>query len=655
MDDDASSVSIVIRSGNLGDRLPGLVGALDDQTLPYSRYETIFLDPGSTDGTSERLGELADRRPNVRVLGGDSGAGPELRSVLNAARGEFVLFLGRDDLLFPEGLSALLDVAAEGHDVVLARGGSTWPVGFRPDSLGDSKQLGGKKLDPAAPDSAIAALAPFALIRRSALLDQLLDEPVGGQTLPFRRTRAALLRSAGSVAVCDAPVGLGAGPTSGDTAPHIWADARLAAELLPADSAAWFVAAHATDSLDRLGRAALQETAAQPMTELVQQYWKDRDPQTLPYAQRDVIAALVAGDLPAASVAAKATVQLELAAESTTADWTSGALGLTIRGAVRGVPAAKLPAEFDIRLSVRNLPNGPEHDLATDATLTAEDGGVTFVARGELDFARTATGHALPEGNWELRSRLTGTGSGHAVSAAAQACRIPGAVIDGTPISGFRTDDKLRLDVGAHGHGFLAVPLKPSQASISETARGALLTLSIPDLVVRGQATIPSALFLGSLRLPATFHADEQSARLECYVSGLAGVSALEAKIGTAKRQATGLQLRIGPAGDMAVEVAARPAPSRAAGSKTPARPAPGASSAATAGSNPSPNKKPGNMTGNKTGNKTGNRTPGAPMGRRKRGGRVIRKLPRPLRPLARAAADTPVIKAAYRRITGRR
>lgn len=652
--EDPSSVSIVIRSGNLGDRLPPLVAALDDQTLPYSRYEVTFLDPGSSDGTSQRLDELADRRPNVRLLRDDSGAGPDWRSALDGARGEFVLLLSPEDRLFPEGLSALLGVAAEGHDVVLAHGGSNWPVGFHPDRLADAKRLAGSRLDPANPDSAIAALAPFALIRRSVLLEQLLEDPADGQPLPFRRTRVALLGSAGSVAVCDRPVGVGSGPTGGETAPRIWADVHRSVELLPAESAARFVAAHASDSLDRLGRAALQDTAAEPMTELVRQLWQDRDPQTLPYAQRQIVAALLAGDLPAASIAA--TVQLELDAQSTTADWTDGVLGLTIRGTVRGVPAPDLPSDLDIRLSIRS-PNGAEHDLATDATLTAdEDGGVTVVARCELDVARAAAGEALAAGRWLVRARLTGTGSGHAISVALPACRVPGAVIDGTPVSVFQTDGKLQLDVGAHGHGFLPVPFKPDQASVSESARGALLTLTMPNLVVRGQATIPSALFLGSFRLPATFRTGDDGARLDCYVSGLAGVSVLEAKVGAAKRQPTGLQLRIGAAGDMAVEVAARPAVTRTSGSKAPAEPAPGTGSAeaATAGSAASPAKKAATTTANKTA-KTAKTTPHAPMGRRERGGRIIRRVPRPLRPLARAAADSPVIKAAYRRITGRR
>ena len=644
--DNTNSVSILIRSGSLGDRLPALVATLDNQTLPYSRYEIIFLDPGSSDGTAQRLGELADRRPNVRVLDGESG-GPDWRSALEGARGEFVLFLSPDDRLFPQGLPDLLAVAAECHDVVLAQGGSTWPVGFHPDSLADAHRLVGNQLDPADPDAAIAALAPFALIRRSTLLEQLLQDPTSGRPVPFRRTRAALLSSGTSVAVCDRPVGLGVGPTVGETAERIWTDVAAAGELLPAESAARLVAAHASDSLHRLGRAALQDTVAQPMTELVRQFWTDRDPQTLPYAQRAVVAALVADDLAGASVAATATAQWELAAQSATSDWADGVLGLTVRGVIRGVPAAELPSDFDVRLSVRKPANGPDHDLATDTTLAADDGVVTFVTHAALDFAQAAAGDPLPEGTWDVRARLTGTGSGHPIAAAVPACRIPGAVIDGTPISGFQTVGSLQLDVGAQGHGFLTTPLKPDRASISETARGALLTLCLSNLVVRGQATIPSALFLGNFRLPATVHTGDDGARLECYVSGLRGVSVLEVKIGTAKRQRTGLQLRIGPAGEMAVEVGAK---SPSTGTSKPK--AAGAKPAPTAGR---PAKTPAKKTGKSTAKKAATKNANAPMGRRKRGGRIIRRVPRPLRPLARAAAESPMIKAAYRRITGRR
>lgn len=651
MADDTSTVSILIRSGDLGDRLSGLVEALDAQTLPYSRYDVTFLHPGSSDNTSERLAELADRRPNVRVLHDEAGTGPDWRSAAETARGVYLLFLSPDDLLFPDGLAALLDGAAEGHDLVVARGGTSWPVGFLPDAIGPA--AGPKPIDPAASDAPIAVLAPFALIRRTALL-KLSDDLLAGRSAPFRAVRVTLLAAGGSVAACDRPVGVGDGPADGETAAGIWAEVGRAVESLAPEAGARFVAAHATHTLERFGATGLGEDVAELMTELVRRHWQDRDPQTLPFAQRDVVAALAAGNLAGASVAAKAAAQLELVAESTSAVWEDGVLALTIRGAVRAVPAEVLSG-LDVRLSIHRLPNRVEYDLATDTTLeTHAEGAATFVAHCAVDIAKAAAGAPLPLGNWEIRGWLIGTGSAAAITAVAPACKVPGAVIDGTPVTAFQTDDRLRLDIGAHDHGLLSDRFTPERAQISETARGALLTLSIPDLVVRGRETIPSELFLGGFRLPATFRPTDHGAQLECYVSGLAGVCVLESKIGAAKRQPTGLQLRIGGAGEMTVEVAARPAASRAPGAKKPAtKPAPKPVSPAAKPVSPAakPAAKPATVPGPAT--PTGKST-GAPTRHVRRGGRIIRRVPRPFRPLARAAADTPVIQAAYRRITGR-
>lgn len=643
MDDDTTTVSILIRSGDLGDRLSGLVEALDAQTLPYSRYDVTFLDPGSSDSTSRRLTELAGRRPNVRVLRDEADNGPDWRSAAETARGQYLLFLSPDDLLFPDGLAALLD-SAEGHDLVLARGGSSWPIGFLPDIIGPG--AGPKPIDPTAPDAPIAALAPFALIRRTALLE-LSPDLLTGRPAPFRATRIALLAAAGSVATCGRPVGVGNGPADGETAAWVWAEVGRAVESLTPEARARFVAAHAAHTLQQLGGTALGDDVVEPMTELVRRHWQDRDPQALPFAQRDVVTALVAGDPDRARAAAQKAARIELVADSTEAAWEDGVLALTVRGTVRGVPGEAL-SDLDVRLSIHRLPNRVEYDLATDTTLeTTADGAPTFVARCRLDITTAAAGAALPLGNWEVRGWLIGTGSAPAIIAVAPACTVPGAVIDGTPVRAFQTDDRLRLDIGAHDHGVLANRFTPEQAEISETARGALLTLSMPDLVVRGRETIASELFLGGFRLPATFRPTDHGAQLECYVSGLAGVCPLDSRIGAAKRQPTGLQLRIGGAGEMSVETAARPKPSRTSGGTTPAaKPAPKPESPAPVERAAKPAAAAGAALADKPAS--------APTGHRRRGGRIIRRVPRPLRPLARAAADTPVIRAAYRRITGR-
>ncbi|MBO0811621.1 MAG: glycosyltransferase family 2 protein, partial [Microlunatus sp.] len=540
--DATGSASILIVAGDLADQLGRIVAALDDQSLPYSRYEAIFLDPESSDGTSERLRDLAERRPNVRVQATEEAG---LRAGVEAAHGEFVLCLGPDDVLFPDGLATLLDVAADGHDIVLAGGRESGPVGFLPSSI-----AGTGPIDSGAPDAAIAALAPFALIRRDALLRQL---SAGPQTASYRRVRVALLNAGGSVATCADPVGLGTGPSVDESDQETWDDVSGAVQLIAGqDAAARFVAAHATATLERAGGSNLAPAIGDQLLDLVSVQWQHRDPDRLPYAQRKVVRALVDRDLEAAAAAAQSAARISLAAASTTAGWSGGVLDLEVDGTIPGLTAddGAMAEGPDVRLAVRQVQTSLCYDLPTRTKLDhAPDGSTRFVAHAELDVARAAAGGPLDQGDWQVLVGLTGIGSDRAITAAAPHCRVPGAVIDGTPISGFSRDGEFHLDVGARRHGLLAAPNPPGQATVEESARGALLTITAPDLVVRGPAELPSVLYLGDFALPAVFRAADTGARLECYVSGLAGVSRLSAKIAGAKRQHLGLQLRIGPAG----------------------------------------------------------------------------------------------------------
>lgn len=101
-------ISVVIPVYNVADYLPGCMASVLCQDL--AQTEILLVDDGSTDGKS---GALCDRfaRENpetVRVIHQKNlGLGGARNTGLEAARGEYVLFLDSDDTLTPDALEVL--------------------------------------------------------------------------------------------------------------------------------------------------------------------------------------------------------------------------------------------------------------------------------------------------------------------------------------------------------------------------------------------------------------------------------------------------------------------------------------------------------------------------------------------------------------------
>lgn len=117
-------VSVVIPAHNPGRYIEPCIRSILRQTMPRERFEVIFVDDGSTDGTAERLNRLANEHGHIRVIHiPASGAPGRPRNIgLAAARGDYVQFLDADDELAPRALERLLRMARRnGSDIVLGK------------------------------------------------------------------------------------------------------------------------------------------------------------------------------------------------------------------------------------------------------------------------------------------------------------------------------------------------------------------------------------------------------------------------------------------------------------------------------------------------------------------------------------------------------
>jgi glycosyltransferase involved in cell wall biosynthesis len=102
-------VSVIVPVFDPGARIDRCIESLLGQSLSAGEYEVVFVDDGSTDGTGERLEELAAQYAHVTTVRiPNSGWPGRPRNVgIDTARGEFVYFVDHDDWIGPEALERL--------------------------------------------------------------------------------------------------------------------------------------------------------------------------------------------------------------------------------------------------------------------------------------------------------------------------------------------------------------------------------------------------------------------------------------------------------------------------------------------------------------------------------------------------------------------
>ncbi|WP_344088127.1 glycosyltransferase family 2 protein [Luedemannella helvata] len=117
-------MSVVVPVWNPGPDFDRCLRSLLRQSLPADRYEIIFVDDGSTDGTAERLDELAAQHEQIKVIHiPNSGWPGKPRNIgIAHARGEYIQFVDNDDSLAPEALERLVAFGrANDSDIVIGK------------------------------------------------------------------------------------------------------------------------------------------------------------------------------------------------------------------------------------------------------------------------------------------------------------------------------------------------------------------------------------------------------------------------------------------------------------------------------------------------------------------------------------------------------
>jgi len=168
-------VSVVVAVYNPGSNIDGLVSSLDAQSLGPDDLEVVFVDDGSTDGTHERLIEVARSRPNIVVTTiPNSGWPGRPRNVgTDLAHGEYVFYADHDDEIFPEALERMYAMAkTNGSDIVygkIVRSGRSTPYW----------SLANANLENADVMQAVASRTVHKLYRREFLHEHRIRFPEG--------------------------------------------------------------------------------------------------------------------------------------------------------------------------------------------------------------------------------------------------------------------------------------------------------------------------------------------------------------------------------------------------------------------------------------------------------------------------------------------
>lgn len=115
---EAPDVSVIVPFYNARKTLSECMASIIEQR--NVTYEAIIVDDGSSDDGHRLVEPYVAKHPNFRLIQqSNAGVSVARNRGLEIARGRFVSFLDADDELMPGGLSALVEAAEEGVDLVI--------------------------------------------------------------------------------------------------------------------------------------------------------------------------------------------------------------------------------------------------------------------------------------------------------------------------------------------------------------------------------------------------------------------------------------------------------------------------------------------------------------------------------------------------------
>lgn len=134
-----SKISIIVPVYNARTTLRRCIDSVLSQN--YSDLELILVDDGSDDGSDELCLEAANKDNRIKVLiKKNEGVSATRNRGLDAATGDYVVFLDSDDILFPGALVALMS----GCDADLVVGGFSHvnlPARIKSEHLSEHKKI----------------------------------------------------------------------------------------------------------------------------------------------------------------------------------------------------------------------------------------------------------------------------------------------------------------------------------------------------------------------------------------------------------------------------------------------------------------------------------------------------------------------------------
>lgn len=330
--------------------------------------------------------------------------------------------------------------------------------------------------------------------------------------------------------------------------------------------------------------------------------------------------------------------------------WDGGDLVLSLAGTVT---PAELASGSPVAL-IRQVGSHLTFVVPSDGTVTdngaAGDPQAQWDTTARLSPVGAAAGEPLTHGLWEVDVVVPGpTGSSN--PARVPATSAPGALLDGlNVVVGASPKGGLQIDVGPTRHAIVHRP-DPDQASVTESARGSLLTLALPKLHVQTAVGPTGWIWLNRLRLPAAIELEDGNAVMRAFVSGLAGRVPVATEFGRTGAVPTGLSLEISPVGAMRL-VVSRPGDAPRAAAKAASTKAAKAKAPASSASDPATTKKsrPAGAAGKPTAvrkRKKRRRQATGPLAK------LRRAVPEPLQPYVRRLRRNQTARRIYRKLTG--